>query len=45
MNEWITTVIEGKAGRCSPISPFMKQIIEDVQEDRLQRTESIAVMK
>jgi predicted transcriptional regulator len=29
-NEWITTIIEGKAGRGRPRTLFMKQNIEDI---------------
>lgn len=29
-NEWITTIIKGKAGRGRPRTPFMKQIIDDI---------------
>jgi len=28
--EWITTIIEGKARRGRPRTPFMKQIIDDI---------------
>jgi predicted transcriptional regulator len=31
-NEWITKIIEGKAGRGRPITLFMKQIIEDIRK-------------
>jgi predicted transcriptional regulator len=31
-NEWITIIIEGKAGRGRPRTPFMKQIIDDIGE-------------
>lgn len=29
-NEWITTILEGNAGRGRPRILFMKQIIEDI---------------
>lgn len=42
-NEWIPTIIEGKAGVGRPRTPFIKQIIQDIRKSTYKEMK-VAVM-